>query len=68
MCAESFMNFIKLYTEKNSPIILTNLHILRRFRTKLHRSDRVQTDAVIVSVKRYLLHKNSQKTGYNYFF
>ena len=47
-----------IYTEKNSLIILTNLHLSRRFRTKLHHSDRIPTDAVIVQIKRYLLHEN----------
>ena len=42
------------------PIILKNVHLLRRFRTKLHRSDRIPTYAVIVPVERYLLHENSK--------
>ena len=41
------------YLEKNSAILLTNLHLLRRFRSKLHPCDGVTTDALIVPVKRY---------------
>ena len=47
-------------TEKNSLIILTILQLSRRFRTKLHLSDRIPTQAVIVTVKHYLLYENSK--------
>ena len=49
------------YTEKNSPKMLTNLHLLRQFRSKRHRSDKIPTDAAIVPVKHYLLHEDSKK-------
>ena len=48
------------FTEKNSLIILTNLQLSRRFRTKSHRSDSIPTDAVIMTVKHCLLHGNSK--------
>ena len=50
------------YTEKNSPMILSNPHLLRQFRTISHRSDKILTDSVNVPMKRYLLHENSNNS------
>ena len=57
-----------VYTERNRAVLLINLHLLRRFQSKWHPGDGITTDAIFVSVKRYLLHEKSQKNMLGYFF
>ena len=54
--------------DKNRSILLTNLHLLGRYRLSSHPSDGITTDALIVLVKCYLLHERNENLYIRFFF